>query len=93
MKPAAAALDAWRAAGEGAGALPEVRAALDTDLDTPGALRAIDAAAAAGQGVSQAGRTPRCRLSRPQAKAAHPRRPLLQSAAPRNGAGPTSPLP
>ena len=32
----------------------EVRAALDDDLDTPAALAAIDAAAAAGQGVSEA---------------------------------------
>ena len=54
MPTAAARLDAWRAAGSGAGALEEVRAALDDDLDTPTALAAIDAAAAAGQGVSQA---------------------------------------
>jgi L-cysteine:1D-myo-inositol 2-amino-2-deoxy-alpha-D-glucopyranoside ligase len=31
-----------------------VRSALDDDLDTPGALSAIDAAAAAGKGVSEA---------------------------------------
>jgi L-cysteine:1D-myo-inositol 2-amino-2-deoxy-alpha-D-glucopyranoside ligase len=47
-------LDAWRVAGLGTGALDEVRARLDDDLDTPGALDAIDRAAAAGQGVSQA---------------------------------------
>ena len=54
MPTAAARLEAWRAAGTGDGALDEVRAALDDDLDTPTALAAIDAAAAAGQGVSQA---------------------------------------
>ena len=47
-------LAGWRAAGEGTGALEEVRAALDDDLDTPGALAAIDAAAARGEGVSEA---------------------------------------
>ncbi len=46
----------WRAAGEGTGALAAVRAALDDDLDCPGALRAVDAAAAAGLGVSAAAR-------------------------------------
>jgi L-cysteine:1D-myo-inositol 2-amino-2-deoxy-alpha-D-glucopyranoside ligase len=54
MPTAAARLEAWRAAGTGDGALDEVRAALDDDLDTPGALAAIDAAAAAGHGVGQA---------------------------------------
>jgi L-cysteine:1D-myo-inositol 2-amino-2-deoxy-alpha-D-glucopyranoside ligase len=54
MGRAAARLDAWRAAGEGDGALAEVRAALDDDLDTVAAVQAIDAAAAAGRGVSQA---------------------------------------
>ncbi len=44
----------WVASGEGAGALDEVRAALDNDLDTPGAIAAIDAAAANGFGVSEA---------------------------------------
>ena len=34
----------------GDGGLDEVRAALDDDLDTPGAVAAIDAAAAAGRG-------------------------------------------
>ena len=38
----------------GDAALDEVRAALDDDLDTPGAIAAIDAAAAAGHGVSEA---------------------------------------
>jgi len=54
MPTAAARLEAWQSAGVGDGALEEVRAALDDDLDTPGALDAIDAAAAAGQGVSAA---------------------------------------
>jgi L-cysteine:1D-myo-inositol 2-amino-2-deoxy-alpha-D-glucopyranoside ligase len=54
MPTAAARLEAWRAAGTGDGALDEVRSALDDDLDTPAALAAIDAAAAAGHGVGQA---------------------------------------
>ena len=44
----------WRSSGSGDGALDEVRAALDADLDTPGALDALDAAATAGKGVSSA---------------------------------------
>jgi L-cysteine:1D-myo-inositol 2-amino-2-deoxy-alpha-D-glucopyranoside ligase len=47
-------LEAWRAAGPGDGALDEVRARLDDDLDAPAALRAVDAAARGGQGVSRA---------------------------------------
>jgi len=54
MPTAAARLRAWRAAGAGAGALEAVRRALDDDLDTPAALGAVDAAAAAGEGVSAA---------------------------------------
>jgi len=54
MPTAGARLDAWRAAGTGAGGLEEARAALDDDLDTPAALAAVDAAAAAGEGVSEA---------------------------------------
>ncbi|MEX2658959.1 MAG: cysteine--tRNA ligase [Acidimicrobiales bacterium] len=54
MPEAAARLDAWRAAGSGDGGLDEVRAALDDDLDTPAALAAVDAAVAAGRGVSRA---------------------------------------
>src|ERR1700678_2652600 len=49
----AARLERWRASGEGEGGLTEVRARLDDDLDTPGALVAIDAAAAEGTGVSR----------------------------------------
>jgi L-cysteine:1D-myo-inositol 2-amino-2-deoxy-alpha-D-glucopyranoside ligase len=51
---AAERLERWRAAGEGSGGLDEVRAALDDDLDTPAAVAAIDAAAAAAQGVNEA---------------------------------------
>ncbi len=51
---AEARLDRWRTAGRGEGALEEVRARLDDDLDTPGALAAIDEAAAARRGISTA---------------------------------------
>ena len=54
MPAATERLERWRAAGDGDGALEAVRAALDEDLDTPRALAAIDAAAAAGEGVSRA---------------------------------------
>ena len=54
MPAAAARLDRWLDAGEGVGALEEVRAALDNDLDTPAAVAAIDAAAARGEGISEA---------------------------------------
>ncbi len=54
MPQAAARLERWLAAGTGDGALDEVRAALDNDLDTPTAVIAIDAAAARGEGVSRA---------------------------------------
>ncbi len=47
-------LERWRAAGRGSGALGEVRDALDDDLDLFRALAAVDAAAAAGEGVSEA---------------------------------------
>jgi L-cysteine:1D-myo-inositol 2-amino-2-deoxy-alpha-D-glucopyranoside ligase len=46
----------WIEAGPGTGALDEVRAALDDDLDTPCAVAAIDSAAAAGEGIGQAAR-------------------------------------
>jgi L-cysteine:1D-myo-inositol 2-amino-2-deoxy-alpha-D-glucopyranoside ligase len=53
MPRAARRLEAWRSAGvhdDGSGdrALEEVRSFLDDDLDTPGALGALDRAAAAG---------------------------------------------
>ncbi len=54
MPNAAARLERWLEAGVGEGALDEVRAALDNDLDTVGAVAAIDAAAARGEGVSRA---------------------------------------
>jgi L-cysteine:1D-myo-inositol 2-amino-2-deoxy-alpha-D-glucopyranoside ligase len=54
MPRAAERLDRWKAAGAGDRAIDDVRAALDEDLDTPGAVKAIDAAAAAGHGVSAA---------------------------------------
>ncbi len=54
MPAAAARLESWRAAGPGEGALVEVRAALDDDLDTPAAVAAIDAAAGHGVGVGAA---------------------------------------
>ncbi len=54
MPEAAARVAQWRAAGEGDGALAEVRAALDDDLDTPGAVKALDAASEQGRGVATA---------------------------------------
>lgn len=54
MPEAAARLERWLAVGVGEGALEEVRAALDNDLDTPAAIAAIDAAAERGEGVSTA---------------------------------------
>jgi L-cysteine:1D-myo-inositol 2-amino-2-deoxy-alpha-D-glucopyranoside ligase len=54
LESAARRFDAWRAAGPGDGALDDVRAALDDDLDTPRAVAAIDDAASSGIGVSKA---------------------------------------
>jgi L-cysteine:1D-myo-inositol 2-amino-2-deoxy-alpha-D-glucopyranoside ligase len=55
LLPAAAhRLGQWRASGGGTGALDEVRAHLDDDLDTPAAVKAIDAAVARGEGVAEA---------------------------------------
>jgi L-cysteine:1D-myo-inositol 2-amino-2-deoxy-alpha-D-glucopyranoside ligase len=65
MAQASARLDAWMASGQGDGALEDVRAALDDDLDTPAAVAAIDAAAAAGQGVSAAAALLGVDLTRP----------------------------
>ena len=56
MEEAGARLERWRAAGEGEGALADVAAALDDDLNAPAALAAVDAAAGAGRGVSAAAR-------------------------------------
>jgi len=51
----AARLQAWLSAPHGDSAvIDDVRAALDDDLDTPAAIAAIDAAAAAGHGVHAA---------------------------------------
>ncbi len=41
----------WLANGDGEGPLETVRACLDDDLDTPGAIEAIDAACTRGEGV------------------------------------------
>jgi L-cysteine:1D-myo-inositol 2-amino-2-deoxy-alpha-D-glucopyranoside ligase len=59
MPRAAARLERWRAAGGGAPGpddpvLETARALLDDDLDTPGAVAAIDEAAAAGRPVGAA---------------------------------------
>jgi L-cysteine:1D-myo-inositol 2-amino-2-deoxy-alpha-D-glucopyranoside ligase len=54
MPRAAERLERWRAAGVGDGGLARVRERLDDDLDTPGAIAAIDDAAAQGLGVSEA---------------------------------------
>jgi L-cysteine:1D-myo-inositol 2-amino-2-deoxy-alpha-D-glucopyranoside ligase len=53
MPHAAARLALWRSAleGEGDAGLAAVRAALDDDMDTPGALEALDAEAKAGRSV------------------------------------------
>jgi L-cysteine:1D-myo-inositol 2-amino-2-deoxy-alpha-D-glucopyranoside ligase len=55
MPEAVDRLEAWQAAGtgDGAEALEEVRAALDDDLDTPAAVRALDATAAEGRSVAR----------------------------------------
>jgi L-cysteine:1D-myo-inositol 2-amino-2-deoxy-alpha-D-glucopyranoside ligase len=53
---AAERLAAWRASGSGDAAVAAVQKALDADLDTPGALEAIDAAVRAGRGISSAAR-------------------------------------
>lgn len=55
----------WVAAGVGSGALESVRDALDDDLDTPGAVAAIDAAVERGEGVSDAALLLGVRTDRP----------------------------
>ena len=47
-------LDRWRTAGPGDAALETVRARLDDDLDTPGAIQAIDEQAEARRGIGEA---------------------------------------
>lgn len=54
METADRRLDRWMGAGEGPGAVEEVRRALDDDLDTAGAVAAIDDAVERGEGVSSA---------------------------------------
>jgi L-cysteine:1D-myo-inositol 2-amino-2-deoxy-alpha-D-glucopyranoside ligase len=67
MPEALARLQRWVAAGQGSGALEAVRAALDEDLDTPGAVGAIDAAVERGEGVSEAALLLGVRTDRPVA--------------------------
>lgn len=67
MAEASARLQRWVAAGVGDGALDAVRTALDDDLDTPGAVQAIDAAVERGQGVSEAALLLGVRTDRPVA--------------------------
>jgi len=51
----AARLDAWNErSGSNPDLLDEVRVRLDDDLDTPGAIELVDAAARAGAGVGEA---------------------------------------
>jgi len=54
MPRAAERLERWRSAGAGEGGLDAARAALDDDLDVAGGIDAVDAAVAAGEGVSAA---------------------------------------
>jgi L-cysteine:1D-myo-inositol 2-amino-2-deoxy-alpha-D-glucopyranoside ligase len=54
MPQATERLRTWRASGVGDGALPDVRSALDDDLDTVTAITAIDNAASRDLGVSEA---------------------------------------
>jgi len=58
MPEAAERLARWRAGaergGDGSAALDAVRARLDDDLDTPGAVEAVDAGADAGADVTDA---------------------------------------
>ena len=58
MPAAAVRLALWSSApaGDGSAGLSAVRAALDDDLDTPGALRALDDAASAGRPVADGAR-------------------------------------
>jgi L-cysteine:1D-myo-inositol 2-amino-2-deoxy-alpha-D-glucopyranoside ligase len=47
-------LERWRSAGDGESGLEAVRARLDDDLDTPGAIAVMDEEAESGRGVSRA---------------------------------------
>jgi L-cysteine:1D-myo-inositol 2-amino-2-deoxy-alpha-D-glucopyranoside ligase len=67
MPEAAARLDHWLAAAGPASArtMEEVRQRLDDDLDTPGAIAAIDDAVARGEGVAEAAALIGVRLDAP----------------------------
>jgi L-cysteine:1D-myo-inositol 2-amino-2-deoxy-alpha-D-glucopyranoside ligase len=54
LPQAADRLERWRAAGRGDAVLDQARAALDDDLDTSGAVAAVDTAVARGEGASAA---------------------------------------
>ena len=54
MDEAAERLERWQGAASGDGPLPDVRTALDDDLNTPAALAFIDDAVGRGQGVAAA---------------------------------------
>ena len=54
MEMADQRLRSWVNAGSGDGGLEQVRNCLDDDLNTPEAIRVLDAQAAAGNGVSEA---------------------------------------
>jgi len=54
LEEAEGRLDRWRAAGPGTAGLEAVRARLDDDLDTPGAIAAIDEEAGSGHGIGGA---------------------------------------
>ena len=54
MEMADQRLRSWVNAGSGDGGLEQVRNCLDDDLNTPEAVRVLDAQAAAGNGVSEA---------------------------------------
>ena len=54
MEKASNRLDSWINAGSGDAGLEEVRGCLDDDLNTPEAVKAIDAQVLAGNGISQA---------------------------------------
>jgi L-cysteine:1D-myo-inositol 2-amino-2-deoxy-alpha-D-glucopyranoside ligase len=54
MDDAETRLALWRSAGAGDAGLEAARERLDDDLDTPGVVKALDAEARAGGGVSRA---------------------------------------
>lgn len=72
MPDASERLARWVTAGPGSGALDAVRDALDHDLDTPGAVAAIDAAVERGEGVSDAALLMGVRTDRPVERGGEP---------------------